>query len=885
MPASDPLIKQTILHYHIQDKLGSGGMGVVYKAFDEKLQRMVALKFLPDDFGVDFTERDRLLREARAASALDHPNIGVIYDLEEYGAGKYFLSMGYYEGETLSDRLVRGTPSVREGVEIAIQIASGLAAAHARNIVHRDIKPGNIILTKNGDVKIIDFGLARVMEATNATITSAKSGTLPYMSPEQILGKPVDPAADVWALGVILTQLLTGIHPFYRESSVAMTFAILNQAPAGIEKVPLGLQPIVYRSLSKEKAHRYPAGREIQEDLKAAKAMLPVSGAEPRLGTGHPRAKTSRELNEIARYASKPIWTGAGKNRSWRAWLLAGVVVGTLLLASTMLLSDSLRMAISRIRVTSMPNHIAVLPFETTGNDPTNEAIAGGLMDSLTSKLSNLDAGQQALWVVPSSVVRSHKVTDPSAAARNLGVTLVVVGNFKQSGQDARLNINLIDAKNLRQIGSASLEDRAGNLETLQNDAVARIAEVLNLRKTPEMRRASVGESPPATYQMYLMALGYMQRYDKPGNLDLAISSLSTAVKADPTFAIGYAALGEAFRLKNQVDPNPKWIEQARSNLDRAVQLDDKLAGPYDSLGRLHSRLGQYDLAIQEFQKAVTINPRDPDALIGMAGAYERMSRAADAEATYKKAIALRPDYWDSYNSLGAFYDRQGKFSEAVAQYKKVIELTPDNAAAYSNLGAEYMSIGDSASNRLAEEALKKSIEIAPSYAAYANLGSFYFGLDRYNESAMLTRKALLLNDGDYRVWCNLLLAERNRGDEAGSREAKVRGEKLLEGHLRENPQDATALSWMAIFRSEEKQKDQALQLAESAVTIDPNDSLVLQNVAEAYENLGERSLALKYAEESINHGNSLNDLKSRPALRQMLTDKNFRPGGKNGSK
>jgi eukaryotic-like serine/threonine-protein kinase len=372
-----------------------------------------------------------------------------------------------------------------------------------------------------------------------------------------------------------------------------------------------------------------------------------------------------------------------------------------------------------------------------------------------------------------------------------------------------------------------------------------------------------------------------MQRYDKAGNLDQAISALDNAVAADPRFALGYASLGEAYRLKNQVDPNPKWIEQANANLDRAVHLDDRLAGPYVSLGRLHSKLAQHDLALQEFQKALAINPRDPDALIGTADAYERMGRAGDAEATYKKAIALRPDYWDSYNSLGNFYDRQGRYAEAVAEYKKVIELTPDNATAYSNLGAEYTSFGDEASNKLAEEALKKSIQIAPTYAAYANLGGLYSGLGRYDEAAAMTRKALELNDKDYRVWCNLMLDERNRKNEAGAKEAKERTEELLKEYSKEHPQDATALSWMAMFRSEEKQKEQALQLAESALTIAPKDPLVLQNVAEMYEDLGERVMAVKYAEESLKNGFSMDDLKSRPGIEKVLSDASFHASGK----
>jgi eukaryotic-like serine/threonine-protein kinase len=883
---ADPqsLLGQNVSHYRVLAKLGAGGMGVVYKALDEQLQRTVALKFLPEELNANRTERDSLLREARAASALDHPNIGVIYGLEDDGAGKYFISMGYYEGETLAERLSGGTPSLRDALDLAIQIAGGLGAAHAQNIVHRDIKPGNIILTKNNQAKIVDFGLARTMAATNATLTVNTSGTLPYMAPEQILGGAVDPRADVWALGVILMQLLTGTHPFYRDSSAAMTFAILNQPPGGIDEVPPSLQPIVYRALSKEAAHRYANGNEILAELQAARAVISSSGAAPGTDSGRARIATASDLKQVAKYASKPLWASSdsGADKGKTAWITAAVVLGLLVLASSALLSGRLRMALSRLFAGSVQNHVAVLPFENTGNDPANEEIARGLMDSLTSKLSNLDAGQQSLWVVPSSVVRSRKVSEPSEAARDLGATMVVMGDLQRSGQDVHLTVNLIDAKNLRQIGSASLEDHSGNLENLQDEAVARIAKLMNINVTPEMLRGASGAAAPAAYESYLKALGYMQRYDKAGNLDQAIFALNDAVAADPRFALGYAALGEAYRLKNQVDPNPKWNELASTNLDRALHLNDRLAVSYVSLGRLHTGLGQFDLALQEFQKALAINPRDPDVLSGTASVYEHMGRTADAEAEYKKAIALRPDYWDSYNSLGGFYDRQQEYPEAVAQYKKVIELTPDNAAAYSNLGAEYMSIGDAASNQLAESALKKSIEIAPTYAGYANLGDFYLGLARYDDAAKATRQALALNDKDYRVWCNLLIAERNRNNDAGAKEAKARTLQLLTEHLKNEPQDATALSWMGVFRSEDGQKEQAVQLTESALVIAPKDGLVLENAGETYENLGGRLAALKYLQESLKNGNTMSDLECRPALKNALADKNFHASGKN---
>lgn len=882
MAEGQAVIGEVVSHYRILGKLGAGGMGVVYKALDEQLQRTVALKFLPVELAANRTEREKLLQEARAASALDHPNIGVIYGLEDAGGGKSFISMGYYEGETLSTRLARGTPSVRDALDLAVQIASGLAAAHAQKIVHRDIKPGNIILTKDHQVKIVDFGLARVVAITNATLTVNTSGTLPYMAPEQILGEAVDPRADVWALGVILVELLTGQHPFLRENSTAMTFAILNQPPGGIEDVPAELQPIVYRALSKETLHRYPTGKEIHGELQAARAVISsTGGGKP--SSGRSRVSSASENRRAAEYASKPRWAGreSGLGRSRRRWIAAAIVAG-LVLGGAALLSERARMEIAGLFESSVQRHIAVLPFESNGTNPGDAEIARGLMDSLTSKLSNLDGGKQSLWVVPASVVRSRKVEDPTSAARDLGATLVVTGGMERAGPAIHLTVNLIDAKNLRQIGSASVEDPSGNLEKLQDQAVTRLAKLMNFRVNAERLKEGGGEAAPAAYESYLKALGYMQRYDKPGNVDQAISALNSALAADPEFALGFASLGEAYRLKNQVDPNPKWIEEARSNLDRAVHLDDRLAGPYVSLGHLHDALAEHDLALQEFQKALAINPRDPEALLGMASVYDRMGRAADAEAAYKKAIALRADYWDSYNSLGNFYDEQGRYREAVGQYKKVIELTPDNAAAYSNLGAEYMSIGDDASNRLAEEAFKKSIAIAPTYAAYANLGNLYMGLKRYDEAAAMTRKALELNDKDYRVWCNLLLDERNRKNEAGAKDARELAEKLLEDYLKKHPQDATGQSWMAIFRSEEKQKEQALQFVDSAMALAPKDSLVLTNVAETYENLGERGQAVKYAEESMKNGSSLADLQSRPGLKKVLDDKSFHASGNN---
>jgi len=883
------MIGETISHYRITDKLGAGGMGIVYKAQDLQLERFVALKFLPHDLALSESDRERFLREARSASALDHPNIGVIHGIDKTADGQLFIVMAYYEGQTLSQKLSGGPLALRQAMDWACQVSAGLAAAHARNIVHRDIKPSNIIITRENSARIVDFGLARVVATPSATMTGGTTGTLPYMSPEQILGEAVDQRCDVWAQSILLVQMVTGSHPFARESSTAMTFAILNQPPAAIDSLPVLLQPIALHGLAKDVAHRYPDAKEMLADLEAARVQFTSSGLpldEPTL-TG--AAIPSAALKDVISHASTPRWQASSaavaavskpKSRAVAPYFFAALAA-VVLAAGSLLFPAVRQRAASILSGSGGEKHVAVLPFDNIGNDPANEAVAEGLMDSLTSKLSNLDAAQQSLWVVPSSVVRGRKVTDPSSAEKDLGANLVVKGSIRRDAKNVQLTVNLIDAKDLRQVGSAVLDDATGDLAGLQDDAVARLARMMNINVTAEMLRATGGRASPAAYEQYLKALGLMQRYDKPGNLDQAVTALHDAVQSDPKFALGYASLGEAYRLKNQVDPNPRWIEQASAMLERAVQLNDHTPSSYVSLGRLHSSLAKHDLALQEFQKALAINPRDADAIRGIAGGYERMGRVQDAEESYKKAIALKPDYWDGYNSLANFYDRQSRYAEAVNQYRRVIELTPDNPAAYNNLGTEYQSMDDPGSAKQAEDAFKKSLTLSPTYAAYANLGNLYMGERRYAEAVDMTKRALKLNDGDYRVWINLLLNERWLKEEANASQTREKAQSLLEAFLSEHPQDAIAQSWLAVLQSETHLRKKSQEHLEAALAISPNDPLVLANVAETYENLGDRARALDYAGASLKSGFAMSDLQSRPGLEQVLSDKSFHASGK----
>ena len=882
------MIGETISHYRITDKLGAGGMGVVYKAQDLQLQRFVALKFLPQDLALSEADRERFLREARSASALDHPNIGVIHGIDKTGDGRMFIVMAYYEGQTLSQKLNGGPLSLRQATDWTCQIAAGLAAAHARNIVHRDIKPSNIIITKDNSARIVDFGLARVVATPSATMTGGITGTLPYMSPEQILGEAVDRRCDVWALAILLVQMVTGSHPFGRDNTTAMTFAILNQPPAAIEALPALLQPIALHGLAKDVAHRYPDAKEMLTDMESARAQILSSGMaldEPTLTQSAPSAA----LKDVISHASTPRWqasssslSAASKRKQRRAapYLFAGLAV-MVLAAGSLFFSPVRQRAAAVLSGSGGEKHVAVLPFDNIGNDPANEAVAEGLMDSLTSKLSNLDAQQQSLWVVPSSVVRSRKVTDPASAGKDLGANLVVKGSIRRDAKNVQLTVNLIDTKDLRQVGSAVLDDATGDLAGLQDEAVARLARLMNINVTAEGLRATGGRATPAAYEQYLKALGLMQRYDKPGNLDQAVMALDDSIKSDPQFALGYSSLGEAYRLKNQLSPDPKYVEQATAYLQQSLRLDDRLPGAYVSLGKLHSSVQKFDLAQQEFQRAIAIRPRDSDAIQGVAANYVLMGRKADAEAEFKRAVALQPDNWDNINSLGRFYVRENRLPEAIAQFQRVIELTPDNATAYSNLAGTYLNLNDSSLFGEAEKDLRKSIELAPSYAAYANLGNLYMEQRRFADAAAMTRKALDLNDRDYLVWDNLRIAYQWLGDEANGQPARKKTIAVLEEFIHEHAQDASAQSLLAKLYALDHQGSRAKNRIDSALALAPSDIGVLEDAAEMYAALGDRAKAIEYIHKSIAGGAKIEEFKDRPGLQEIMADPSFRANGK----
>lgn len=876
-------VDEQVGSYKILGTAGVGGMGIVYKALDVKLNRTVALKFLPNDLNVASKDKERFLQEARTASGLDHTNIGVIHGLEETADGQTFIVMAYYEGLTLAEKIRRGPVAPKEAVSIMMQLLHGLSEAHEHSIIHRDIKPSNVILTRQGVAKIVDFGLARVASSAATTLSAGPVGTLAYMSPEQVRNEPLDKRTDVWSLGVVFEEMLTGKHPFERDNMSAVLLAILEQPPP-VEGMDPALAAIVCHALAKDRTHRYGDCREMLADLESVKAAV---DAMPSAASTRDFRASSRDLKRALEHASSSRVAVTPIDRARRGVVELIAVVVVLAIASLLVPAVRQRVAALLSREHSgAEKHIAVLPFDNIGNNPENEAISEGLMDSLTSKLSNLEVGpqgdaQQSLWVVPASEVRRRKVTDPEAALREFGATLVVKGSVMRDNSGVHMTVNLIRTKDVRQEGSLSLQDPSGDFAALQDQAVSGLARLMHVEVPAAALHSADSSAAPAAYESYLKALGYMQRYDRPGNLDLAITALSSAVSTDPQFALGYAGLGQAYLLKYELDKNPKWTDLASVNGTKATALNSNLAPAYITLGGIHNATGKNDLALEEFQRALQLDPRNADAIKGLAHSYESAGRIADAEAAYKKAIALRPDYWDGYNSLGLFYDRQSKFDDGAAQLQRAVELTPDNATAYSNLAAIYLDSGDSKRYPLAETALKKSTDLSPSYAAYTNLGYLYDSEHRYAEAASVLERAVQLNDKDYNVWANLSATYANLNDEAKAAAARDREFPLLQQAAESSPRDSGVQSRLALLCAQKKLRVEALARVQTSLALAPEDPDVLENVGETYEALGDRTRALEYVEKSLLKGYSLESLKDTPELKNLLSDPNFRPNPK----
>lgn len=681
-----------ISHYQITGTLGHGGMGVVYKAIDQKLQRTVAIKSLPPESVGDEKLKKRLMSEARAASRLNHPNICTIYEVNE-ADGILFIAMEYVTGHTLSEEIRSGPLEVERALDIAFQIAAGLDKAHRENIVHRDIKPSNIVLPQDGPVKILDFGIARILNRmvgespgdavtlqSNLTETGQMVGTVAYMSPEQLNAEEVDARTDVFSLGVLLYEMLSGQRPFRANSMIQLMSSILNDEPESLSRsnttLPQDLDRIIAKALAKNRDNRYATMNDLQADLLRLKDQL-----------------------------KRPAHANQQKS-------------------------------------------LAVLYFENLSGAGEQEYLRDGMTEDIITELSKVER----LRIFPRSAVMSYRdkeVTAPEIG-RHLNASHVLSGSVRHAGNRVRITAQLIESHGGHTVWAERYDREMQNVFDLQDEIARAIAKALSIRLSPQEEEAIARKrvDNPEAYDYYLRGRRFFRRGTKK-DMQSAAEMFEHAVALDPNFALAYAGLGHAFgRIHRYSDQNPQWVEKGIEACEQAMRLEPDLPEALSARAFLFYAHEQYDLAIQYARMALERKEDCEGAYFTLGLALFITDRLNEVTELADRAIEVSGDDYNVYLPyLNAFkkLKETEKGSRLIQQHTRVlqwqIEWAPENVRARILLAANYASLGDAdAAVRELEKAIASSAHDA---STLYNAACTYAVLGRKQEALSTLKQAI----------------------------------------------------------------------------------------------------------------------------------------------
>ena len=832
-------VRETLGRYQVLGPIGAGGMGEVYVARDPSLGRKVAIKMLPVRMAADRDTLSRFTQEARSASALNHPNIITIHEVGTEESAP-FIVMEYVEGKDLRSLLEKGPLPVRQVLDIGAQIADGLAAAHERGIIHRDLKPENLMVTRDAFVKILDFGLAKVIAPVGddmshtlqldvpGTTPGVILGTVGYMSPEQARGKRIDFRTDQFGLGAILYELSTGKPAFDGDNAIDTLSAILHKSPPSIMRsnpqAPVQLADIINRLLSKSPDDRYASTRDLARELRLLRdrVVAEESGFHVR-----PEPPKSR----------KPIWIA----------VVAAVALGAFILGA-------LKIGQKKTAAPAAPKqYLAVLGFKDLTGDANGQLVVDGFAETLTARLAHFPTVQVMRPPTPAP-------SDPEKAARELGANLVLTGSMMRNGERLRVTYSVVEPQSGREWRDL-IEGSMSDLFAVQDEVANSVAAKLNLGSTAPTR---IALDPAVSQRKYLEAVGHLRRYDSEQSLDNAIAILESLGQSPSV----QAALARGYLYKFQITRQPQLAAAAGHAAERALESDPQSVDVNVTLGDLRRQTGRYNEAVAAFLRVLSQQPNNADAVLGLAETYKSSGDLKKAEESYKRAIALNPNFWGGYNKLGAFYITQGRAQESVPMFQKVVALVPDNMRGYNNLGGTYQVLGRY------EEAIRvfsESIKRAPSAQGYSNLGTCYYFTGRYAEAAQAFEKAVELTPDDFLYWRNLGDAYRwAPGRRKDAEKAFHRSVELANDALRVNPSEVYAHTTKASALAKLGDEDGARNSILRALELEPQNALLAYEAAVVANLAGSEDDAVARLNQAVRLGFNAADIALDPEFANL---------------
>ena len=811
-------------------------MGTVYKAEHTRVSHTVAIKFISEDLLADPIGRERFAREAQAVASIDHPNVCRFYAIDETPEGRLYIIISFCEGETLAARLARGPLPIAEAVEIAACVADGLAHAHRKQIVHRDIKPANLLFAADGQVKIADFGLAMLLERTQVSRSDVTVGTRMYMSPEQASSSRVDGRSDIFSLGSVLYEMLTGSPPFAAGHPEAVVYRIKSEAYTPVPElrpdVPASLVQVVDRSLAKPLDERYQSASEMADDLFRVLAEI-----APERMLRRRRQTERRVFRRVLPFA-----------------------VAALLVAVAIWQFGNL----PRWTKARHPELTVAVLAPGTPNDADHDLVSG-LSRDIGDRIRR--SGDRKIWSIPASRIRLAGPTEPDETPGLVGANcLLVVRTVPLSGA-TKVEIERRDYASA--VASSRVHPLAGNDEGIHVTEVGRVLrEVLNVKAGD---RASGGYTElPAAYQQYLIGLGNLE--SPTPDVDAAERAFLEAVSADSTFSRAWAALGDTYRLRFEATEDTLLADKATRACRTALRLFRDQAEPWVTLGQLSIRRNDLAAAEAAFQSALNVDRRNPDALREVAGVYEATNRLSDAEAMYVLATRENPGDISAHELLGYFYYIQGEHREAIPEFRRNTELAKDYAQTYNYLGACYFAL-DCWED--ATTAFERSFGLRKSYPACSNLGTLYYMDQRFDDAARMYQWATEYRKtqetvGFLAAACHWIPEQRER-----SNALYAEAIALADAARRDSPRDAYVLAELAGFHAVAR-SDSAEALADRALALLPNDGTILYRCALTYELLGKREKALVLLGRAMKEGCSRRQIASERFLAELRNDSRY---------